>query len=855
MVDRAYARPFEDVLGVLSTDRSGLSEREARKRLAEHGPNDITRGSTRSLWSILLAQFDSALIWVLLVAAGLSLAVGHGVDALLIGAIVLANGLFGLVQDYRAERSLEALRELATPSATVIREGEPFDIPASEVVSGDVLHLEAGDVVPADARLISETDLSVDESTLTGESLPVSKGTEPVADGAPLAERRSMVYKGTSVTRGHARAVVTATGMATELGTIATSLHRTDGTETPLQVELDSLGRRLGIGVIVLSAVVAPVLLLGGTDLVQAALTAISLAVAAVPEGLPAIVTLTLALGVRRMSEENALVRRLTAVEGLGGVDVICTDKTGTLTRGEMTVQAVWVLDEVIESDDASMDDQRVSSLVRSAVLCNDATREAGDPTERALVRFATDVGLDVEDFRDGIPRLEQVPFASETKWMGTLHPEGGHVKGAPEVVLDRCSHGISESGRRPLTAADRDRIVARIETFADEALRVLAVAQAPEAESTSDLEEGLTFVGLVGMLDPAREEVAEALRATERAGIEVKMITGDNARTAVAIADSLGLEGEVLEGWELESMDEATLRDRVGATTVFARTTPEHKRRILEALQANGHRVAMTGDGVNDAPALQNADIGVAMGVRGTDVAREASDIVLLDDNYATIERAIERGRAIFDNIWKFVAYLLSANVAEVLIVLIASLFGYLILPAVQLLWINLLTDGLPALAIGADPESGAVMDRPPRKPDQGIIGPRMLGLIGGLGAVTTVVMLGLMVVTLGGAPTTTDYAMTMVFTGFVVVEFEKLYVIRWVRKTPTFSNRWLLGAILASFGLHLLVLYSPLAAYFGTVPLTGADWGLIGVALVGCLPGYAAVAMATRRSDPDAV
>lgn len=851
MVDRPHAASTEAVLEALESDRSGLTADSARERLAEHGRNDITRRTSRTWPTVLVGQFDSVLIWVLVLAAGLSLAVGHGIDAVLIAAIVVANGIFGFVQDYRAERSLEALRELATPSATVLRDETPTTIPATEVVPGDVIQLSAGDVVPADARVLETADLSVDEGPLTGESLPVSKSADPVGDDRPLAERSSMVYKATSVTRGRGSAVVVATGMATELGVIAASLEGTDEADTPLQAELDTLGGRLGLGVIALSAVVAPVLVLGGTDLVQAALTAISLAVAAVPEGLPAIVTLTLSLGVRRMSEENALVRRLPAVEGLGGVDVVCTDKTGTLTRGEMTVRTCWVLDDRIEAGAASLDDPRMRSLVESAILCSDATADDGDPTEQALVRFATDRGLDVTAERDRSSRIDEAPFSSETKWMGTLHDDGGHVKGAPSVILDRCSHGLTTTGRQSLDDQDRADIAAAVDALADEALRVLAVARAPDATSTDDLEDGLTFVGLVGMMDPARAEVADAIAATERAGIEVKMITGDNARTAVAIADAIGLGDDLLEGGDIETMDDATLRERVEETAVFARTSPVHKQRILEALQANGHRVAMTGDGVNDAPALKNADIGVAMGIRGTDVAREAADIVLLDDNYATIERAVERGRAIYDNIWKFVAYLLSANIAEVLLVLLASLFGYLILPAVQLLWINLLTDGLPALAIGADPASDDVMDRPPRDPNRGIVGRGMLGLIGGLGLVTTAVMLGVMIITLGGAPSTTDYAMTMVFTGFVFVEFEKLYVIRWVRDTPTFANWWLVAAILASAALHLAILYTPLSTLFGTVSLGVADWGLLVVAMLVCLPGYAAIAWALRRAE----
>ena len=860
MSEPAHTQPTADVLSALDSEPDGLSASEARTRRDRHGENEITQGSKRTPFDIVVAQFDSALIWVLVAAAALSVWAGHAVDAVLIAVIVVGNGLFGFVQDYRAEGTLESLRELTAPTATVRRDGQPVEVDATELVPGDVIELESGDVVPADGRLIDCRALEIDEAALTGESTPVSKGTDSVGADAPLAEREPMVYKGTNVTRGSGVAVLTATGMDTEVGAIARQLAGTEETDTPLQTELDTLGRTLGVGVVVLAGLVVPLLVIRGTELVQAALTAISLAVAAVPEGLPAVVTLTLALGVRKMADENALVRRLPAVEALGSVDVICTDKTGTLTEGRMSVSRIWVNDAVVDSDemDGEALSDRVTTVLRAGTLCSDATLEEGDPTEQAIVMAADECGIDVERLREEHPRTDEIPFSSERKWMGTVHDDAVYVKGAPEVILSKCSRVLSDAGPTDLTPDRAEQIRGQVGAFADDALRVLAVAYTEdttvvERDATTgdadDVSEDLVFAGLVGMIDPARGEVADAVAATERAGVGVKMVTGDNVRTAAAIAGELGLGQRVMEGRDVEECSEEALRDRVETVDVFARTSPEHKVRILQALQANGHTVAMTGDGVNDAPALKNADIGVAMGVRGTDVAKQASDVILLDDNYATIERAIERGRAIFDNVWKFVGYLLSANVAEVAIVFIASLFGYLVLPAVQLLWINLLTDGLPALALGTDPKSGDVMQRPPRDPNRGIVDRDMLALIGGTGVISTVVMLGLLLVTLAGAPAVTPYAMTMVFTGFVFLEFEKLYVIRWLRETPTLSNRWLALAVGGSILLQLAVLYTPLNGYFGTVPLGLTDWGLIGMVLLLALPLYLAVASGVKR------
>ena len=845
--DRSLDAVFEDV----DSDADGLSTDEAARRLADVGANEITSEEGRNALEVLLSQFTSALVLVLVGAAVLSILVGHAVDAVLITIILLANGIFGFVQEYRAEQSLEALRKLAAPSVAVYRDGARREVDITEIVPGDVLVLEQGDAVPADARLVESASLQVDEAPLTGESVPVEKSTGELDSETPLAERQNVIYRGTTVTRGRGTAVVVETGMATEMGTIATELAAAETRQTPLQRDLDRLGRRIGVGVLVLSGLVVPFLALRGTALLSAALTAISLAVAAIPEGLPAVVTLTLALGVQQMAEENALVRTLPAVESLGSVDVVCTDKTGTLTEGQMRVARLWVHDEVLE-EAFDPEDDRVGTLLRIGALCNDADGERGEPTEQAVRQAAIDAGLDVDALRNDTPRRDEVPFSSERQRMATVHPDHVRVKGAPEVIIERSTRVLGVDGVEELDDATRTGIRTRVEEFADDALRVLAFAYKPTDEG-GDPEEELIFVGLQGLIDPARPEVADAIAETHLAGIEVKMITGDNRRTAQAIGREVGIDSDVLTGPELDELDDAALRDRVGDVDIYARATPSHKVRILRALQAGGRTVAMTGDGVNDAPALKNADVGIAMGVRGTDVAKQASDIVLLDDNYATIKNAIRRGRTIFDNVWKFVAYLLSANFAEVLLVFVASLFGYLVLPAVQLLWINLLTDGLPALALGADSASGDVMRREPRESGVGIIDRPMTTLIGGIGLTTTVVLLGVMFLTLDGAPAVTPYVMSMVFTGFVVFEFAKLYVVRWSRGTPPLTNPWLAGAVVVSFVLHLSVLYTPLNQYFGTVPLGIGDWGRLLGALAVALPGFLAVAWHVRRTTRD--
>jgi len=869
-----HSLPPDDVFDRVEGDESGLASEEARARFEAYGPNEIDEGRKISPLRIFLSQFQDFLIYLLILAALLSLGVGlfpgfdpHYTDAALILLILLANGIFGFVQDYQAERSIEALRKMSSPEATVLRDGRKVTVDSTEIVPGDVVVLEQGDAVPADARLVDTSSLETNESALTGESANVAKTVDAVAAETPLAERANMVYMNTSVARGRGTAVVVRTGMDTEVGSIATQIQGADDDRTPFQEEVDHLGKQIGYGVVGLIALVAAVqfTLTAATPL-TILLVGVTLAVAAVPEGLPAVVTFTLALGSRRLVDRNALVRRLPVVESLGSVDVIVTDKTGTLTENRMTVTRLYTAGETydVTTDGASrvggepVDSAAVAPLLRSGAVCNNAERAAdaeteflGDPTEAALLVAAETAGVDFDH-----DRLREIPFSSERKRM-TVVVDGetptAHMKGAPEEVLDRCDRVLEDGDPTPLTDEKRAEILATNSDFAGDALRVLAFAskRVPDADaSEAEIEDGLVFLGLQGMIDPARDEVPGAVADCRNAGIRVVMVTGDNVETATAIGETVGFDPEgAMTGQEVERLSAAELQRAVEDVEVFARVAPEHKVRILEALQANDHNVAMTGDGVNDAPALRNADVGIAMGLRGTDVAQQASDMVLRDDNFATIRDAIAEGRGIFDNIRKFVNYLLSANAGEVLVVFLGVLVGTvafptlfaeraeaLILTPVMLLWINLVTDGLPALALGADPQAENILDRPPRPADEPVIDRRMLASIAGIGAIMTITGLALFFYGLG---TTVDLlrAQTVLFTFLVAVEVIRIQVIRSRYDLSIGSNRWLLGAIGVTLLLQLLVLYTPLATVFGVQPVSPRGWAWIGAAFAGFL------------------
>jgi Ca2+-transporting ATPase len=871
-----HAKTVEETYEELDSKEEGLDPEEVGKRLEKHGRNEISDGSSVSPVSIFISQFQDFLIYLLIAAALLSLGIGflpgHSpeyTDAALIFLILIGNGIFGFVQDYKAEKSIEALKELSTPDATVERGGQKREVDSTEVVPGDVIHLKQGDAVPADARIIEEQNLETDESSLTGESTTVSKGPETLDEDAPLAERTDMVYMNTTVVKGRAKAVVVETGMETQVGDIATEIQEAGDKKTPFQEEVDQLGKTIGYGITAVIIVVGIVqFMFTSAAPVSVLLVAITLAVAAVPEGLPAVVTLTLALGSKKMLEKDALVRRLPVVESLGSVDVIVTDKTGTLTEDTMTVEKVHFSGETFdvtgrgtetegsfEKDGHETDTEYLEPLLECGLICNNAEVAPenedkdfyGDPTEIALLVSAKKAGLDMNP-----DIVNRVPFSSDRKRMTVVTSKNtAYMKGAPETVLERCDRILVDGEEQELTDEKRDEILEKNSEFAQDALRVLGFARKEVKDSSADpekLESGMVFLGLQGMIDPPREEVKKAVEDCRNAGIRVVMATGDNIETARAIGEQIGFDPEgAMTGNEIEELSEEDLEEEVEDVEVFARVSPDHKVKILNALKANGHNVAMTGDGVNDAPALKNSDVGIAMGQRGTDVAKQSSDMVLQDDNFVTIRDAIAEGRGIFDNIRKFVNYLLSANAGEVLVVFLGVLIGSfmfpevfsssnseaLILTPVMLLWINLVTDGLPALALGADPKADGIMDREPRGQEEPVISRQMMWSILAIGLIMTVSGLPLFfhaVTEIGLLE-----AQTLLFTFLVAVEMVRIQTIRQRYSQSLLTNKWLLAALGSSFALQLLVLYTPLTTYFGTYAVATTGWTWIAAAVAG--------------------
>jgi len=830
-------------------ERGGLTAAEVAEARDRYGWNELPRD--RIAWpSVLFRQFTGLLVLILIGAAVIAYAVGEVIDAIAIAFVVLLNGVLGFVQEWRAERALEALQGMLAPQALVVRDGEERMISAREIVPGDLLVFNPGDVVAADTMLFHAVEIRVDESILTGESFPVEKAAG--ADG-PAGQ----VLTGSSVVAGRAEGHVTAIGSETRMGRIADLTRNVDDTHTPLQRQLGRLARQLGLAAIGIAGAVFVLGLAVERPVVEMFMTGLSLAVAIVPEGLPAVVTITLALGATAMARHKALVRRLQAIETLGAASVVCTDKTGTLTENQMTATDVWTEDKRFAvtgsgydpAGHIAVDDQRVRAdddpvlcaLLRAALSCNHATLSrrgdewtmTGDPTEGALVTLAYKGWMPQPELRD---RILEKPFSSERKMMSVLVRNGDEcrqdAKGAPEVILDRSAAILTGQGPRPLTKDERARVTGIYKDMASRGLRVIALAER-SADPDEPVEDGFTLIGLVGMLDPPRPEVQAAIAQARGAGISVIMITGDGPETAAAVARALGMDpARCLTGADLDALSDVDLARILSTDVLFARTMPEHKMRIVEALQDKGAIVAMTGDGVNDAPALKRADIGIAMGIRGTEVAKGASDLVILDDNFATIVRAIAEGRQQFSNICKFVRYLLASNAGEVLAIVANLLIGGpLIFLATQILWMNLVTDGITAVALGMERSEARQMQRPPRRMDERIVGRSGLLLILAFGTYTALASLWLFYSFL---PMGVDIARTAAFTGMIVFEKVSVFAFRSLTqpcwKIGWASNRFLLAALAATFALQVAAVYSPpLQILLHTAPLAATHWLLI--------------------------
>jgi Ca2+-transporting ATPase len=860
-----HATDPEDVVRQLGTDiERGLSSSDAARRLVQGHANELPQAEVVQWPSVLLRQFTNGLIVVLLLAAALALVVGEPVDAATIAAIVVLNGLLGFAQEWRAERALRALREMLSPDCEVIRDGQRQRVDVTCLVAGDVVTLERGSRVPADARVARSVNLELDEAPLTGESTAVSKQVKSVPASAPIAQRASMVWMGAAVTNGHGTCVVVATGVDTEFGRIADLARDVDRRPSPLQAQLRVLARQLGGAALAVSAAVAATGMVAGRPALEMLLTGVALAVAAIPEGLPAVVTISLALGVAAMARRRAVLRRLQAAEALGAATVICTDKTGTLTSNEMMVQEIrtgsgitrvtgsgYAVSGGFESaDETEVPEAELSALLTTAVRCNNAAliesgefwRGRGEPTEVALLVAAAKASQPISDDRAS---NWEASFSSDRKRMSVVVAEAGgdvlHVKGALEVLLPRCVNVLGADGEHELGDRERAEIEAAFDDMAKRGLRTLALARRGDIDhlerQADTLERELTFLGLVGMIDPPRPEVAAAIRSARSAGVRIIMITGDARATAAAVARQVGLEPHtVISGAEMAGLDEDALRATLAGEVVVARAAPEHKLRIVAALQAAGDVVAMTGDGVNDAPALKRADVGIAMGVRGTDVARGAADIVLSDDNFASIVGALEEGRRQYDNIQKFVRYLLSSNLGEVFAIAASVAMGGppIFLP-VQILWMNLVTDGPTAIALGADPADRDTMRRPPRRPSERVLDRRGLVSVFTLGLYVGLSSLLLFLFCDSSADAAlAGRARTIAFTGIIVVE--KFNVLNFrslrarLRKSDLAENPWVIVALASSVALQVAAVYAPpLQAALHTVPLTLTDWGLI--------------------------
>ncbi|MCP2597037.1 calcium-translocating P-type ATPase, SERCA-type, partial [Candidatus Aminicenantes bacterium AC-335-G13] len=855
---------INEILKKLNTDFSGLSSEEARRRLEKYGYNEIRRFKRITPFQIFIRQFTSFLVLILISAIVISLLIGEKLDAIVISCIVVLNGIFGFVQEYKAERAIEALKKLTALKAKVLRDGKVNIINAEEVVPGDIILLETGDKVPADSRLFSTSALQINEASLTGESIPSKKHCKPLPEETPVVDQENMAFMGTVVTRGRGKAIVVRTGMDTELGKIAEMVQEVEEKLTPLQITLKEFSKWLGIVTIGICFVIFLIGIsrqfittgnLSVTYLNMIFLAAVSLAVAAIPEGLPAIVTITLALGVQRMAKRNALIRQLPAVETLGCTNIICTDKTGTLTKNEMTVKKLFVDNKIIEVTgegykpegkivfkENEINKKDLQLLLKIGALCNNAGliyekiwKIIGDPTEGALIVSALKFGIDKKVLEKELPRIEEIPFEPERKLMTTIHKCNekiiAFVKGAPDIILEKCMY-IQINGKiRKITEGDKEIILKANQEMANKALRVLGFAYKEIKEDRKleekNIEKDLIFVGLQGMLDPLREEAKDAIKKCKLAGIRTVIITGDHKFTAMAVAKELGLiesDKKVLTGEELNKMDDRELEEAIDKIVIYARVSPHHKVRILEALKKKGYVVAMTGDGINDAPALKKSDIGVAMGISGTDVAKEASDMVLVDDNFASIVNAVEEGRGIYQSIKEFVQYTLSSNLGEILVIFLAILIGWpLPLIAIQILWVNLLTDGLPGLALGLDPFDKAIMKKPPRRKGEKIVNKEVIENILIVGIVMCIGTL--LLFHYYGLGTTK--ARSIAFTTLVMFQLFNVLTYRAKKfKIEFHRSKFLISAVIISLIMQIVILYPPLNIAFKTTPLSLTDW-----------------------------
>jgi len=862
-----------EALAAHDADTAGLATSEAARRLAEHGPNRLTPPKKRGPLLRFLLHFHNVLIYVLLGAAGVTALLGHGVDTAVILGVVVINALIGFIQEGKAEKSLDAIRNMLSLHAMVLRDGRRQEIDATDLVPGDIVLLASGDKVPADLRLIEMRSLRIEEAALTGESEPAEKSPEPMAEDAPIGDRTGMAYSGTLVVFGQGRGVVVATGDASEIGRIGKILAEVESVETPLLKQMAQFGRWLTAGILVLAGfTLAFGMLVHGQPAGEMFLAAVGLAVAAIPEGLPAIMTITLAIGVQRMASRNAIIRRMPAVETLGAVTTICSDKTGTLTKNEMTVQRLVTAERLVDvsgvgyaphggfmAEGREFDAVELADIARAALLCNDATlRETdrewkleGDPTEGALLTLAFKAGLDASFESEALPRIDAIPFESEHRFMATLHHDhAGHalafVKGAPERLIGMCTQQRQADGDKPINPAFWQT---QIEALAGEGFRVLALAMAPMEQGKrelafTDVEGGLTLLALAGIMDPPREEAIRAVAACHSAGIRVKMITGDHAVTAAAIARSMGLAvagGKALTGAEVEAMDDTALRQAVRDVDVFARASPEHKLRLVGAMQANGEVVAMTGDGVNDAPALKRADVGVAMGHKGTEAAKEAAEMVLADDNFASIAAAVEEGRTVYDNLRKAVVYVLPTSVAQASMVLIAVLFNMTLpITPVQILWVNMVTAVTLSLAIAFERPEPGLMARPPRNPKEPLVNGFMLWRIGFVTVLLVATSFGIFLWELGRGMSL-EFARTAAVNTLVMGQVFYLFNCRRLTgsvlsKEGFFGNRIALKAIAVLVALQLAMTHLPFKqALFGTDHLDAETW--LRVVLAGVL------------------